>query len=414
MRTLLSGDRSARVGDRLRGRCAPPGGRHRGIDQLIPRATVQALEDDAHAGSRPRTTIARSYDAARRSSTPRGAWTRTRRWSTLASIPLSLHCWQGDDVGGFENAAGLTGGGIQATGNYPGKARTADELRADYEKAFSLIPGKHRANLHAIYAETGGKKVERDALGPEHFSAWMSWAKKLGIGLDFNETFFSHPMAESGFTLSSADKKVRDFWVNHSLRCREIGEAMGRETGAPCIVNLWLQDGCKDLPADRLASAPAPEGVPRPRLREAARPALDQGRGGGQALRDRLGVVRRGLARVLPRLRAEARHDAHPGHGALPPDGVRRRQDLRHPAVLPRAAPPRQPRRALGQRPRGDPERRGEGRGRRGGARGRLGPGPRGHGLLRREHQQGGRVGDRRARDDEGDPPGAPRADGRC
>jgi L-rhamnose isomerase len=196
-------------------------------------------------------SIARSFDDAK---TTYSAWgvDVERALSTLATIPLSLHCWQGDDVGGFESPAGLTGGGIQATGNYPGKARTADELRSDYEKAFSLIPGKHRANIHAIYAETGGRKIDRDALSPEHFSAWMSWAKKLGIGLDFNETYFSHPKAESGFTLSSRDRKVRDFWVNHSLRCREIGEEMGKETGRPCIVNLWIQDGCKDQPADRL------------------------------------------------------------------------------------------------------------------------------------------------------------------
>jgi len=198
-----------------------------------------------------RDSIARSFYDAKKTYAAWGVDV-DRALSVLASIPLSLHCWQGDDVGGFENPAGLTGGGIQATGNYPGKARTAEELRADYETAFSLIPGKHRANLHAIYAETGGRKVERDALSPEHFSGWIRWAKKLGIGLDFNETYFSHPMAESGFTLSSRDKKVRDFWVNHSLRCREIGEAMGKETGTPCIVNLWIQDGSKDQPADRL------------------------------------------------------------------------------------------------------------------------------------------------------------------
>jgi L-rhamnose isomerase len=199
-----------------------------------------------------RDSIARSFDDAKRTYAAWGV-DADRALLTLASIPLSLHCWQGDDVGGFENAAGLTGGGIQAIGNYPGKARTAEELRADYEKAFSLIPGRHRANIHSNYAETGGRKVDRDALSPEHFSAWMDWAKKLGIGLDFNETFFSHPKAESGFTLSSRDRNVRNFWVNHSLRCREIGEAMGKATGTPCILNLWIQDGCKDQPADRLA-----------------------------------------------------------------------------------------------------------------------------------------------------------------
>jgi L-rhamnose isomerase len=196
-------------------------------------------------------TIARGFEDAKKTYSAWGVDVE-KALSVLSSVPLSLHCWQGDDVGGFENPAGLTGGGIQATGNYPGKARTAQELRADFETAFSLIPGKHRANVHAIYAETGGRKVERDDLSPEHFTAWMSWAKKLGIGLDFNETYFSHPKAESGFTLSSPDKAIRDFWVKHSIRCREIGEAMGKETGSPCLVNLWIQDGWKDQPADRL------------------------------------------------------------------------------------------------------------------------------------------------------------------
>jgi len=194
--------------------------------------------------------IARSFENARSAYALWGVDV-DKALATLASIPLSLHCWQGDDVGGFENAAGLTGGGIQATGNYPGRARTAEELRADYEVAFSLIPGPHRANLHAIYAETGGRKVERDSLGPEHFAAWIAWAKKLRIGLDFNETFFSHAMAESGFTLSSRDRKVRDFWVKHSQRCREIGEAMGKSLGTPSIIDLWIADGYKDTPADR-------------------------------------------------------------------------------------------------------------------------------------------------------------------
>ena len=203
--------------------------------------------------------VERNYAAARATYSLWGIDTE-KALAALAAIPLSLHCWQGDDVGGFESAAGLSGGGIQATGNYPGKARTADELRADYECAFSLVPGRHRANLHAIYAETGGRKVERDSLGPEHFAAWMSWAKKLGVSLDFNETYFSHPMASSGFTLSSPDRKVRDFWVNHSLRCREIAEEMGRAQGTPCVVDLWIADGSKEVPVDRMA--------PRALLRE--------------------------------------------------------------------------------------------------------------------------------------------------
>jgi L-rhamnose isomerase len=166
-------------------------------------------------------------------------------------VPISLHCWQGDDVGGFENDLGLTGGGIQATGNYPGKARTADQLRADVEKALSLIPGKHRLNLHAIYAETHGRNVERDQLGPEHFTAWIDWARSRGMGLDFNGTFFSHPKANDGFTLSNRDEGIRRFWVDHGIACRRIGERFGRELGTPCITNVWIPDGYKDVPVDR-------------------------------------------------------------------------------------------------------------------------------------------------------------------
>jgi L-rhamnose isomerase len=171
---------------------------------------------------------------------------------TLASIPLSIHCWQGDDVRGYEAVDIVGGQGVQTTGSYPGRARTADELRADFQTAIGLIPGSHRLALHGIYAETGGKKVDRDRIGPEHFTRWMSWAKETGVKLDFNQSFFNHPLAESGFTLSSRDSKVRGFWVEHAIRCREIGEAMGREQGSPCVVNLWIQDGYKDTPADRL------------------------------------------------------------------------------------------------------------------------------------------------------------------
>jgi L-rhamnose isomerase len=171
--------------------------------------------------------------------------------AALPKVPISLHCWQGDDVGGFENDLGLTGGGIQATGNYPGKARSADELRADLEKAYSLIPGKHRLNLHAIYAETNGTKVERDHLGPEHFSAWIDWAKARGLGLDFNGSFFSHPKANDGFTLSSRDEGIRQFWIDHGIACRKIGEKFGRQLGSACVTNVWIPDGFKDTPVDR-------------------------------------------------------------------------------------------------------------------------------------------------------------------
>jgi L-rhamnose isomerase len=174
-----------------------------------------------------------------------------RALKILPTIPISLHCWQGDDVGGFENFGGTLGGGLVATGNHPGKARTPDELRADLEKAYSLIPGKHRLNLHAFYGEFGGKKVDRDEIAPEHFKNWISWAKKNGLGLDFNPTCFSHPKAADGFTLSSADKSIRDFWIEHCRRSREIGAAFGKALGKTCVTNIWVPDGMKDTPADR-------------------------------------------------------------------------------------------------------------------------------------------------------------------
>jgi L-rhamnose isomerase len=171
----------------------------------------------------------------------------------LDKLPISLHCWQGDDVTGFEKGVeGLSGGGIMATGNYPGKARNASELRQDLDKALSLIPGQHRVNLHAIYAETAGKSVDRDRLTVEHFKNWINWAKDKGIGLDFNPSFFSHDMAASGYTLSSKDEKVRRFWVEHAKRSREIAAAMGKELGKPVVNNIWVQDGSKDLPVDRM------------------------------------------------------------------------------------------------------------------------------------------------------------------
>ncbi len=170
--------------------------------------------------------------------------------AALKSIPISLHCWQGDDVGGFEHAGQLDGG-LAVTGNYPGKARTADELRADADTALKLIPGKHRFNLHAIYAEFNGKKVDRNEIAPEHFARWIDWAKERGLGLDFNPTLFSHPKASSGFTLSSRDEGIRKFWVEHGIACRKIGAAMGKALGTPTVTNVWIPDGYKDIPVDR-------------------------------------------------------------------------------------------------------------------------------------------------------------------
>lgn len=169
----------------------------------------------------------------------------------MKSVPISLHCWQGDDVGGFEQPNRELSGGIAATGNYLGKARNADELRQDLEVVLKLLPGRHRLNLHAIYAETGGKRVERNELLPEHFSAWKDWAKTYCQGVDFNPTCFSHPKAADGFTLSHPDRSIREFWIEHCIACRKIGEYFGRELGSPCVTNIWIPDGYKDTPVDR-------------------------------------------------------------------------------------------------------------------------------------------------------------------
>lgn len=175
--------------------------------------------------------------------------------------PISLHCWQSDDGAGFEvKPDGLAGGGIMATGNYPNRARNGNEVRQDMAKAMELIPGKTRANVHACYAETKGKRVERDQLTVEHFKGWIDWAKEKGIGLDFNPTAYAHPMAQDGFTLSHADSKVREFWIRHFIASRKIAQGMAEVLGTPCRVNHWIPDGAKDMPADRWS--------PRARLAE--------------------------------------------------------------------------------------------------------------------------------------------------
>ncbi|ATM01065.1 L-rhamnose isomerase [Aeromonas sp. MR19] len=171
--------------------------------------------------------------------------------TTLATIPVSMHCWQGDDVGGFEADAGALTGGIQATGNYPGKARDAIELRRDLDLAMSLIPGAKRLNLHAIYLEAESP-VARDKIEPKHFANWVSWAKERGVGLDFNPSCFSHPLSADGMTLSHPDPEIRRFWIDHCKASRRISASFGQALGTPSVMNIWIPDGMKDLPADRL------------------------------------------------------------------------------------------------------------------------------------------------------------------
>lgn len=179
---------------------------------------------------------------------------------TLKNIPISIHCWQGDDVTGFENVGGALTGGIQTTGNYPGKARNPEELMADFEKAISLIPGKKRINLHASYAIFEGKKAERDELKPEHFKKWVDFAKKNDIGVDFNPTFFSHEKASDSLTLTSPDDEKREFWIRHGIASRRIAAYFAKELGTHCLNNVWIPDGYKEIPADRLG--------PRMRLKD--------------------------------------------------------------------------------------------------------------------------------------------------
>jgi L-rhamnose isomerase len=195
--------------------------------------------------------IERSYQLAKEQYASLGVDT-DKVISDMDNISISLHCWQTDDVGGFEKPGSvLGGGGIQATGNFPGKAKTIEQMRADLDKVMSLLPGKQRLNLHAIYGEFGGKLVDRDQIEPKHFQGWIDWAKKRSIGLDFNCTCFSHPLADEGFTLSSKDEKVRKFWVEHTKRCRTIASEMGKQLGTASVHNIWIPDGMKDIPIDR-------------------------------------------------------------------------------------------------------------------------------------------------------------------
>ena len=193
--------------------------------------------------------IQSSYELAKERYAALGVDTE-KALTQLEKISISLHCWQGDDVGGFENPGGELSGGIAATGNYPGKARNADELRSDLDVAYSLLPGSHRLNLHAIYLEAD-QKVERNAIEPQHFSAWKDWAKANGHGIDFNPTCFSHPKSADGFTLAHRDAGIRKFWIEHCIASRKIGEYFGKELGTTAVTNIWVPDGYKDSPADR-------------------------------------------------------------------------------------------------------------------------------------------------------------------
>jgi L-rhamnose isomerase len=195
--------------------------------------------------------MSNSYQSAREQYAALGVDTEAALES-LSKTPISLHCWQGDDVGGFESdGSKLDGGGIQATGNYPGKARTIDELRADLDKALSLIPGKHRVNVHACYADLSGGHVDRDAYTIVQFQSWVDWCKARGLGMDFNPSYFSHPLASDGITLTHPDKKIRQFWIDHGIACRKIGADIARQLGSPTVTNVWIPDGSKDIPYDR-------------------------------------------------------------------------------------------------------------------------------------------------------------------
>ncbi|MGA2548019.1 MAG: L-rhamnose isomerase [Rectinemataceae bacterium] len=199
----------------------------------------------------PETRIEKSYALAKERCAELGVDTEAAI-AAADKVPLSIHCWQGDDVGGFEHeGATLTDGGIQVTGNYPGRARTPAELRADLEEVLRDVPGVKRLNLHASYGEFGGKAIDRDAIETVHFSGWIDWAKAKGVCLDFNSTFFSHPLAADGYTLSHRDAKIRAFWVEHTKRVRHIAAAMGAAQKSPCTHNLWVPDGAKDSPVDR-------------------------------------------------------------------------------------------------------------------------------------------------------------------
>ena len=212
-----------------------------------------------------------SYDSAKAAFADWGVDTEAAL-SRLGQVAISMHCWQGDDVVGFEARTGSSGGGIQATGNHPGRARNPEELRADLEFAYGMIPGRHRLNLHAMYMDTA-ETPDRDEIEYRHFAPWVDWAKAQGIGLDFNPTFFAHAKADDNLTLSHPDKAIRDFWIEHGKRTREIAARMGAELGSPCVNNIWVPDGYKDIPVDRMAARKRLEASLDAMLAEAQDPA---------------------------------------------------------------------------------------------------------------------------------------------
>jgi L-rhamnose isomerase len=230
-----------------------------------PRKHVRSVHKKGSPSQTSLSKTIETYPAAQGAFASLGVDTETAL-RALAAIPVSLQCWQGDDVTGFETTRSALSGGIAVTGNHPGRARSLDELRADLDKAFSLIPGTHRLNLHASYGDFGGKAVDRDSVEPQHFDSWIQWAGNRLRGVDFNPTLFAHPLAADGFTLSHRDKSVREFWIEHVRRSRRIAAYFAKKLGTPSVNNIWIPDGYKDTPVDRVS--------PRERLRDSLDAAL--------------------------------------------------------------------------------------------------------------------------------------------
>ena len=285
---------------------------------------------------------------------PHGAWIRDAAIARLKEIPVSIHCWQGDDVTGLENAGEALSGGIQTTGNYPGKARTFEELTADFDKACSLIPGKKRLNLHASYAVmTDANRADRDELRPEHFAShgWIM-RKSAGSGWISIPRSFSHPMVKDGLTLSSPDENVRRFWIRHGIACRRIAAYFAKELNTHCLCNVWIPDGLKDVPADRLS--------PRLRLKDSLDQIFAEKLPGvidsveSKVFGIGLEAYTVGSNGILHRLRRPATRRVQPvGQRPLSPAGICQRQNSRHAVLFRQAAAARHPAHALGQRPRG-------------------------------------------------------------